>query len=226
MSWKPTSSHTAIYRSGMFRPEPDGRMHFAMYERNAKPVIDGLSPFLADIKGNALEIGSGTGQHVIAFAATFPVLHWTPSDPDPVHRTSIDAWRSFENAPTAPALALDAASDWAEMPEVRAISPLSLIISMNVIHISPPSVMRGILNGAAKALAAGGLLVFYGPFKENGKHTGEGNANFDAGLRVQDVDWGLRDTVDIQSIGESLGLVWRDMVVMPSNNRLLVLAKP
>ena len=75
-------------------------------------------------------------------------------------------------------------------------------------------------------LAAGGLLVFYGPFKENGKHTGEGNANFDAGLRVQDVDWGLRDTVDIQSIGESLGLVWRDMVVMPSNNRLLVLAKP
>lgn len=209
----------------MFRPEPDGRLHFAMYERNAKPVIDGLSPFLAGVKGNALEIGSGTGQHIIAFAATFPALHWTPSDPDPVHRTSIDAWRRHANAPTAAALALDASQDWAEMPEIRALRPLDLIISMNVIHISPLSVMQGILAGASKALAQGGLLVFYGPFMEDGAHTGEGNAGFDAGLRAQDADWGLRDTADIRSIGESMGLKWRDMLVMPSNNRLLVLEK-
>jgi len=95
---RPTTGHTSAFRPGMVRAEADGRMYSAVFEKNAKPVIDGLSPFLADRSGTALEIGSGTGQHIIAFAKSFPNLTWVPSEPDAVHRASIDAWRVHLNA--------------------------------------------------------------------------------------------------------------------------------
>lgn len=225
MAGAPTTGHTAQFRPHQMRSEPDGRMYSAVFEKNAQPVIDGLLPFLADRNGRALEIGSGTGQHVQAFAWAFPGLIWTPSEPDAIHRASIDAWRDFYGQVTETAIALDAASDWANSSTVRQIAPLELILSLNVIHISPIAVLQGILGGAAKALAPGGMLAFYGPFTEAGRHTGDGNAMFDARLKADNPDWGLRDTDDICAFGKPLGLAFKALVQMPSNNRLLVLAR-
>lgn len=210
----------------MVRAESDGRMYSAVFEKNAKPVIDGLSPFLADRSGTALEIGSGTGQHIIAFSQSFPNLTWTPSEPDAVHRASIDAWRVHLNAKTAKAISLDGAGDWSVSAEICAITPVTLILSLNVIHISPISVLNGILTGAGKTLAAGGLLAFYGPFTENGVHTGEGNAEFDRRLRADNPNWGIRDTDAIAQMAARHGLTVRNLIKMPANNRILVLAKP
>jgi tRNA G46 methylase TrmB len=47
-------------------------------------------------KGIALEIGSGTGEHVICFAKALPGLVWLPSDPDSASRASIKAWSATE----------------------------------------------------------------------------------------------------------------------------------
>jgi uncharacterized protein DUF938 len=222
---KPTSGHTARFTSANFAREDDGRIHSRMVEKNAKPVIGGLSPFLAGVSGSALEIGSGTGQHVIAFASAFPDLRWTPSEPDPEHRVSIDAWRAYAGALTNTAIAIDAAADWAKQRDVQAIGPLSLILSLNVIHISPFKVAKGIVNGAGQSLDKGGLLAFYGPFKENGNHTGDGNATFDARLRADNPDWGVRDVDDIAELGQATGLTQIALLNMPSNNRILVLQK-
>lgn len=202
------------------KSEADGRLYTKTYERNVKPVIDGLSTFLGDVSGHALEIGSGTGQHIIAYADAFPALIWTPSEPDAIHRQSINAWRAHHNAPTKPAAEIDASSDWAA--SVAHLSPLRFILSMNVIHIAPFAVARGIVAGAGNALAAGGHLAFYGPFRESGRHTGEGNATFDARLRTDNPDWGVRDVDEIADIAEDCGLQRADLIEMPANNRLLV----
>lgn len=222
---KPTTGHTANFRQSHFQREPDGRICARTVERNAKPIIDGLSPFLADLTGHALEIGSGTGQHILEFSRAFPTLTWTPSEPDETHRASINAWRDHSNAPSRDAIALDAAAYWADQPELAAIRPLSLILSLNVIHISPFTVTKGIVAGAVASLKAAGLLAFYGPFRENGKHTGPGNQTFDARLRADNPDWGVRDVDDLVALGQVAGLQFKALLEMPANNRLLILKK-
>lgn len=223
MPVEPSSTHIARFLPGAVRTEADGRMHFAVYERNIAPIIAALSRVLDGKSGNALEIGSGTGQHIKDFARTFPDFNWTPSDPDPDHRISIDAWTAHVGTSTAPARAIDAAADWAG--DVADIAPLSLIFSANVIHIAPWQVAKGIIKAAGKVLAPGGLLAFYGPFRQGGRHIGEGNAEFDRRLRSDNPDWGIRDVDDIAALAADAGLQLRDLMVMPANNRFVTFQK-
>ncbi len=60
-------------------------------ERNKDPILAVLRRVLPDT-GLVLEIASGTGQHIVHFAAALPRLAWQPSDPDPEIRASIAAW--------------------------------------------------------------------------------------------------------------------------------------
>jgi hypothetical protein len=222
---RPTIAPTPGFKPGSVRTEPDGRMYFPVYDRNVGPILTALEPLLAGKTGRALEIGSGTGQHVVDFARAFPGLVWHPSDPESAHRVSIDAWRAHAGAQTAPALDLDAASDWAARGEIAALAPLALILSLNVIHISPIAVLHGILAGAAATLEPGGMLAFYGPFREGGAHTGDGNAAFDADLRARNAAWGIRDVGEIVATAQPLGLTFVQLITMPANNRILVLRR-
>lgn len=218
MAVQPTTGHSANFRGAT----EDGRLENQTFERNSKPVIDGLVSFLGDLSGNALEIGSGTGQHICAFATALPQFQWTPSEPDAIHRHSIDAWRQKLQSVACPAIALDAAADWASQPEIKKISPLGLIISMNVIHIAPFSVAQGMIQGARKTLKPGGFLAVYGPFSENGMHTGDGNRMFDERLRADNPEWGVRDVDELLVYAVDAGLAFDRLMVMPANNRLLI----
>ncbi len=194
-------------------------------DRNGPPIIAALTPWLADRAGPVLEIGSGTGQHAGACALAFPGLDWQPSDPVPDHRASITAWAAYLRLPERPVLDIDAAGDWPAMAQVAALGPLQAVVSMNVIHIAPFAVVRGIVAGAGRALAPGGLLIFYGPFMEDGAHTGEGNRRFDAGLRAENPDWGIRDLGEVEELGRDAGLELAELRPMPANNRVVVLRK-
>lgn len=222
MSSGPTTGHAAKFRNA----SDDGRISSGLVTRNGPPVIKALEPLLREKSGVALEIGSGTGQHILTFATAFPQLKWHPSEPDPVHRTSIDAWRAHQAAATGQALDLDATRRWWQAPALTALGPLCLILSLNVIHISPRITATRILQGAADRLGRGGLVAFYGPFSENGAHTGEGNAEFDRRLRAENPDWGLRDTRDLTKIAQDSGLDPHALIPMPANNRLLVFCRP
>lgn len=219
----PTTTHKARFRQDA--GAGDGRLDSPTFHRNAPPLIAELGHWLGQRPGSVLEIGSGTGQHVAAFALAFRHITWHASEPDELHRNSIRAWAEHLGAPVHGPLALDAASDWAALPGVAAIAPLDAVYSMNVIHIAPSQVLQGIVGGAARVLSPGGLLIFYGPFIENGAHTGPGNAAFDAGLRAENPDWGLRDIADIDRLGESSGLGRAALITMPANNRLLIYRK-
>ena len=38
------------------------------FQRNHRPIVEAIEPWLADRDGDVVEVGSGTGQHVVAFA--------------------------------------------------------------------------------------------------------------------------------------------------------------
>jgi hypothetical protein len=222
MAADPTTPHSARYRGRVSDDPADARLHSPVFLRNGPPLLVTLAPWFAGRTGPVLEIGAGTGQHATAFRLGFPSLDWIASDPDPLHRASVAAWAAAAGLPERPVPDLDAAADWAEAPEVAALGPLSAVVSMNVIHIAPLAVAEGIVRGAGKALASQGLLVFYGPFREQGRHTGEGNRRFDTGLRAENPDWGLRDVEGIAEMARAAGLSPAALIAMPANNRLLL----
>ncbi len=222
---RPTSSHVARYDTANVASAPDGRLFSPTFDRNAPPLIAALAPWFAGGSGPVLEIGCGTGQHAGAFALAFPSLDWWPSDPFPEHRASARAWRAHLRLPDREILDLDATGDWPAAPGVRRLGPLAAVFAMNVVHIAPWAVAEGIVAGAGRALAPGGALILYGPFKVHGDFVGEGNRAFDAGLRADNPAWGLRDVAEIEALGRDAGLTFATLTAMPANNRLIVLQK-
>ena len=100
---------------------------------------------------------------------------------------------------------------------------LLAILCINVLHISPWRVAENLLAGAGRRLAPDGRLFVYGPFRRDGAHTAPSNAAFDASLRAQNPEWGVRDTGDIAAVAEGSGLRVADIAPMPANNLTLVI---
>lgn len=218
--------HMARYSATTVASSGDGRLFSPSFERNFEPIRDALAPHLKEVRGTVLEIGCGTGQHVANLAHAYPALTWLPSDIDDGHRHSAAAWIAHTNARNVvQPVHVDATADWAADDLLLRHLPLAGVLSCNVIHIAPWAVAEGIVAGAGKALAPGCSLIFYGPFKEDGRHTGEGNAAFDAALRADNADWGVRDVGDIARIAKAAGLDGPRITPMPSNNRLVVFQK-
>ena len=68
---------------------PEDGLRFApSAARNLEPIVAVLAEHLPS-RGRALELASGTGQHVVAFAARFPGIDWQPSDLDPENLATI-----------------------------------------------------------------------------------------------------------------------------------------
>jgi hypothetical protein len=202
----------------------DERLDAAAYHRNFVPMLAVLQRVLGDRSGHALEIGSGTGQHVVGFAEAFPKLTWWPTDPNPNHLKSIEAWRLHSGmANVARPFALDVVDPEARLDgEGRPPEALAALISMNVVHIAPWSVCEGILRIAGQRSVNGGLVVLYGPFKRGGEHTAPSNAAFDASLRGENPEWGVRDVEAVEAAATAYGLRLSEVVEMPANNLTLV----
>ena len=184
--------------------------------RNRDPILAVLRRFLPD-HGTVLEIASGTGEHAAYFATHLPHLTWQPTDTDPDALASIAAHRATANAPNLRApIEIDVTAPvW---PVTRA----DAVVSINMIHISPWSAAQGLMTGAAKLLAASGVLYLYGPYKENGVHTAPSNAAFDASLKARDPRWGVRDVGDVRKLADGHGFDFVERVAMPANNLSLV----
>jgi hypothetical protein len=106
----------------------DGRQFSPSAARNSGPIREVLEKVLPR-RGVALEIGSGTGEHVVCFAKALPGLLWQPSDPDPASRASIAAWIAAEGLANVRApVAIDVREAvWGVEDE----APLGALISLN-----------------------------------------------------------------------------------------------
>ena len=192
-------------------------------QRNREPILEVLLRVLP-LSGDILEIASGTGEHCIFFAPAFSPRKWFPSDPNPIARDSIEAWRKdslIENIQSP--LNINAGnSNWGIEEENRNITT---IININMIHISPWSACLGLMGGAKRILPSGGVLYLYGPYKQEGRHTAVSNESFDQSLRSQNPEWGVRNLEDVIKIAEDKGLIFQKKVEMPANNLSVIFEK-
>ncbi|MDO9370385.1 MAG: DUF938 domain-containing protein [Sphingopyxis sp.] len=184
--------------------------------RNRDAIVAVLADWLP-ASGRVVEVASGSGEHIVHFAAAFPGLEWQPSDPDPAGQTSIAAYRVEAGlANLSPPLALDAAAS------IWPIDRAEAILCINMVHISPWEATLGLFAGAARLLAVGAPLILYGPYVEVDVPTATSNLTFDASLRGRDPAWGLRDTTSVVAAAAAAGLVFAERRAMPANNLMLL----
>ncbi|MES2879264.1 MAG: DUF938 domain-containing protein [Pseudomonadota bacterium] len=190
-------------------------------ERNKQPILEVLRQVLPE-HGSALEIASGTGQHVTWFAAHLPHWTWQPTDTQPHALNSIAAYVAQQDLPNVLApVRLDVlAPRW--LPDE---AQFDLIYCANMLHISPWATCAALMQGSARHLAPGGLLITYGPYLEDGVPTSAGNLAFDQSLRAQNPDWGIRRREDVAQEAARAGLQLTARHAMPANNLLLVWAQ-
>lgn len=184
--------------------------------RNRQPILEVLQPRLP-ATGLVLEIASGTGEHVVHYAAARPLLTFQPSDPDADARASIDDWaRTLGLDNVRPALEIDVTRD--SWPVARA----DAVLCCNMIHIAPWEAAVGLVTGAGRLLPAGGLLFTYGPYRRGGRHTAPSNEAFDSDLKRRNPAWGVRDLEAVIELAGAHGFSTPEIVEMPANNLSLV----
>lgn len=197
----------------------DARADAPATHRNREPLRAELARVLP-VEGLVLEVASGTGQHVCAFAAAFPSLLWQPSDPSDVALASIAAWTAHERLTNVLApLRLDASSGaW---PVARA----DALLCVNMAHISPWEATLGLLDGGVRVLTPGAPLVLYGPWHVGGRPTAPSNAAFDEDLRARDPAWGVRPLEALFAEAAARGYALARVEAMPANNLVIVLRR-
>jgi SAM-dependent methyltransferase len=219
--------HVAEFgKDGMPPPTADGRLDAPAFHRNHGPILEVLARLLAGRGGDVLEIGSGTGQHAVAFCRGLADVTWWPSDHLDGHLRSIAAWREHAKLPNLrPPARIDASHmDW-QLASQGLPQTFTAMFCANVIHSAPWPVAQGIFAAAARHLEAHGRLLLYGPFRRDGVHNSPGNEAFDAGLRRDNPEWGVRDTADVKELGAKNGLRFTELIEMPANNAMLVFSR-
>ncbi len=189
--------------------------------RNRGFIRDVLHAHLPETGGFVLEIASGSGEHVVHFAAEKGSrFTFQPSDPDAASRKSIDAWVEHLALPNVlPALPIDALDeDWK-------VAQVDAVVNINMVHISPWEAAVGLFKGAQRVLKTNGILYMYGPFRRAGAHTSPGNEAFDKELRGKNPLWGVRDLEDIAALAKCHGFSEPIVEAMPANNLSLIFTK-
>ena len=199
--------------------------HSPAADRNRTPILEVLRQILPD-NGQALEIASGTGQHVAHFALQMPRWVWQPSDAQADGFESIRAWCDQAGVANVhePVLLDVMASQWPTgSAETRDIfdAGFDAIFCANMLHIAPWATCAALMAGAAKYLSPGGALITYGPYLERDVPTSPGNVAFDESLRQRDPAWGIRTLADVMHQATLAGLRLHERVEMPANNLLL-----
>ena len=197
----------------------DARLSSPAALRNRDPILDILKSVLPD-SGIVLEIASGSGEHIVHFAAAMPELIWQPSDPSEAARASIAAWLAAERAANIlPPLDVDASThDWP-------VAAADAVLAINMVHISPWAPTLGLLAGAARLLPAGGPLFLYGPYMRGAEPMAASNIAFDADLKARNPEWGIRDLDAVAAAADTLGLSLDRVVEMPANNLSVVFVR-
>jgi Protein of unknown function (DUF938) len=187
-------------------------------ERNKGPILEVLRVAFAD-RTQVLEIGSGTGQHAVHFAAHLPHLTWHPTEqlaylPDLGARVKLEGPHNLR-APTV----LDVNQT------VWPLRAADAMFTANTLHIMAWAEVVALYRGLDGVLSRGGVLCVYGPFRYHGRYTSDSNRDFDRMLQERDPLSGVRDIQDLTALAAQYGLRLRADHDLPAHNRLLEFVK-
>ena len=203
----------------------DNRLFFPATKRNRNYIGDVLSRIIQK-GGFILEIGSGSGEHGVAFQKRFPETIWQTSDPDIRHRQSISSWILYEklNIKMPQPLAIDVEiTPWEISSELG--SSLQGIVSINLIHISSWNCTRSLFKQSGELLSNEKYLMLYGPFKIGNEHISQSNYLFDKELKMQNNNWGVRNLDKVNEEAYNNGFVQKELILMPANNISIIYRK-
>jgi len=193
-------------------------------ERNREPILAVLRQYFGD-RRHVLEIGSGTGQHAVHFAAALPWLRWQASDhPDTL--AGIAQWLDEAALPNTPVpIALQA--EVVQPPGLRPAPPLprggyDAVFSANTLHIMGWPQVQALFDGLPALMGGDALLVVYGPFNYDGRYSSDSNREFDAWLQARDAASGIRDAAEVDALAARSCLRLVADIAMPANNRCRV----
>lgn len=203
------------------RPPNDAAKPFApACERNREPILAVLRRHFGQ-RRQVLEIGSGTGQHAVHFAAAMPWLAWQCSD-RAEHLPGIRAWLDEAALPNTPApVELDVTQPrWPRSG--RGDGRFDAAFSANTLHIMGWPQVEAMFAGLGRTLADDAVLAIYGPFNVGGDYTSASNRDFDAWLRARDPASGIRDLEAVDALARGIGFALAEDAALPANNRCLV----
>jgi Protein of unknown function (DUF938) len=215
--------------------QADARQFAPATQRNREPILAVLQQVLPQ-QGLVLEIASGTGEHAVFLAPQLFPRYWLPSDADAAALASILAWQHYVPVERLlPPITLDMSQpDWlgvaktaiaahqASAQNILEDMPITAIVNINMIHISPWSATLGLMAGAEALLPIGGVLYLYGPYRQNEVPTALSNEAFDASLRSRNPAWGLRHLEDVVKAAAQHNLRFTNSIEMPANNLSVV----
>ena len=197
--------------------ELNPKPYSAACDRNRDPILGVLREHFAD-RQRVLEIGSGTGQHAVHFAAALPHLQWQTSDRIE-HHAGIHAWLDEAQLPNVlPPLVLDVNGAW---PQQK----FDAVFSANTLHIMSWPGVQTLFARLPQVMSPGARLVIYGPFNYGGEFTSDSNVNFEQALKSCGSHMGIRDFEAVDALAQNIGLSLLKDHEMPANNRCLIWQK-
>ena len=209
-----TLSQAPGYRAWPIESMSEIKPYAEACERNRGPILEVLRKHFAD-RRRVLEIGSGTGQHAVHFAAALPQLIWQTSDVD-ANLAGIRMWLEESGLPNLPPpIALDVSGTW---PDTR----FDAVFTANTLHIMGWPEVRTLFAELPRVLATDAALAVYGPFNYDGRFTSPSNASFDEWLKQRSTHSGIRDFAAVDELARSIGFALVEDRAMPANNRTLV----
>lgn len=222
---KPDSQAATAANSPIMINKP----YSAASERNREPILEVLLPRLRDCR-RVLEIGSGTGQHAVHFAAAMPWLVWQCAD-QPQYLAGICAWLDEAGLTNTPApLLLRVHADPPGFVPAPALPQendgntigYEAVFSANTLHIMAWPEVVALFAALDAVLTERAQLIVYGPFNCRGEFTSDSNRAFDASLRAGNPASGIRDFEAVDALARGIGLMLIADVAMPANNRCLI----
>ena len=185
--------------------------HAPSCARNREPILEVLREQLAG-RRHVLEIGSGTGEHAVHFAAALPQLSWQSSD-RAENLPGIRAWLDEAALPNTPApLELDVAGSWPG-------GPFDAVFSANTLHIMAWHEVQQMFVRLPTITSTDASLIIYGPFNYRGRYSSESNAEFDQWLKARGAHMAIRDAEAVDALAAAAGFALVDDIAMPANNR-------
>ncbi len=186
-------------------------------ENNKQPILDVLSRVFTD-RSHVLEIGSGTGQHAVFFAANLPHVVWQTSDRHENLAGIIEWCEDCSSKNLQLPIELDVTqSQWPK--------DFDAVFSANTAHIMSWELTQLMIEKVGRMLPQFGKFALYGPFNYRGKYTSDSNQRFDAFLQASNPHQGIRDFEKVDEIATKCDLKLLEDNPLPANNRLILWQK-